>query len=100
LRDDFCLPVSPKRFSRNHIAIMRTPVTDTDFGKITNDIFESNRVARRGIKQGLALIRCSPLWTADKVLAPRFGAVTAAAHFCQAFDQGSLLIRRYRLHAE
>ena len=68
LGDDFALPLRAERLRWNDIAIMRTPVADADTGEFADHIFEGDRPPCRGIKQSLALIRCSPLWAADKVL--------------------------------
>src|SRR5262249_52663419 len=100
LRNYFGLLVRTQFGGGNHVAVVRAPIRDADLAELSDDVFESDWLPSRGVKQRLTLVRRRPLRSADEVLAACFRAVSASAHFRESFDERSLLIRWYWLHGE
>ena len=73
---------------------------DADFAELANHILKGDGLSRRRPKESLALIRSGPLRPADEILSAHIRRVAASTHSREAVDERSLLIRRYRLHAE
>src|SRR5207247_2617400 len=90
--------VLPQRVSGNHVSIVRRPVSDPDPAVLFDHALESDRLARRRVKQRLPLIGGCPLRPGDEILAPRLRSVRSATSGHQAVDESLLLIRGDRFH--
>ena len=70
---DFRLAVRHEGFGGNHVGIVCGPIADADFGELMHHFCGRHRFARGRMKQGLTLIRCGPLRSADVIFAARLG---------------------------
>src|ERR1041385_8155104 len=82
--DDLRLLILAERLGRDDVGIVSRPVADSELAPFADDVFEPDSRTRRRMEQRLSLIRSRPLRTGNEILAPRLGAIGAAAGFYQA----------------
>src|SRR5690606_29957222 len=87
-----------QRGGGDHIGVVGGPPADAHLGELPDDGFVADRFAGGCMEDGLTFIGSGPLRPADEILAPRFGAVAAAAGGRQTFYQSLLARNRDWIH--